>query len=484
LHNLSVKKQIQGIRDKEFSARELTQHYLDRIEKYNPKINAFITTHPDHSRNMANNIDLSLPADMAPLLGIPVAHKDIFCTKGIRTTCGSKMLSNFISPYDATIIQSINNAGAVSLGKTNMDEFAMGSSNETSFYGNCLNPWDVTKVPGGSSGGSAAAVAARLAPIATATDTGGSIRQPAAFCGVTGIKPTYGRISRYGMIAFASSLDQAGFIGRSAEDISYFLDAASVYDSKDSTSLNVAADNISKSIADLPKEIKIGIMEGQLVKHTDPRILEKIENAIKLFSSIGIKIIPVKLPYSTLAIPTYYVIAPAEASSNLSRFDGVRFGYRTSKSNTIDELYEKTRSEGFGSEVKRRILIGSYVLSAGFYDAYYVKAQKIRRLISNDYDEAFKEVDLILSPTTPSLPFSFGEKSQDPISMYQNDAYTIGANLAGLPGVSFPIGFIDQLPVGAQLVGKHLSEKLLLQVTHAFQKVSNYHDAAPIGFGG
>jgi aspartyl-tRNA(Asn)/glutamyl-tRNA(Gln) amidotransferase subunit A len=483
LHNLSIKQQIKGIREKKFSAGELTQYYLDRIEKYNPKINAFITTHRDRSMDMANNIDLSIPSNKAPLLGIPVAHKDIFCTKGVRTTCGSKMLSNFISPYDATIVQSINDAGAVSLGKTNMDEFAMGSSNETSFYGNCLNPWDLTKVPGGSSGGSAASVAARLTPIATASDTGGSIRQPASFCGVTGIKPTYGRISRYGMIAFASSLDQAGFIARSAEDISYFLDAASVHDPKDSTSLNVVAEHTAKSIEDLPKEIKIGIMENQLVKHTDPRILEKLDDAIRLFSSIGIKVIPVKLPYSKLAIPTYYVIAPAEASSNLSRFDGVRFGYRTSESNTIDELYEKTRSEGFGSEVKRRILIGAYVLSAGFYDAYYLKAQKIRRLIAHDYNEAFKEVDLILSPTAPNLPFSFGEKSQDPISMYQNDAYTIGANLAGLPGISFPIGFIDQLPVGAQLVGKHLSEKLLLQVTYAFQKLSNYHDLVPKGFG-
>jgi len=482
LHTLSIKKQIKGLRAKEFSASEITSHYLSRINEYNPKINAFITTHPDASLEIANGIEISKKSN--PLLGIPIAHKDIFCTQEVRTTCGSKMLENFISPYDATIVEKISQAGAISLGKTNMDEFAMGSSNETSFYGCCLNPWDLSKVPGGSSGGSAAAVAARLTPIATATDNGGSIRQPAAFCGVTGLKPTYGRISRYGMIAFASSLDQAGFIAPSAEDIAYFLDVASGYDPKDSTSLNEKVDITTEEITNLPKNITIGLAESELTEHTDPRILQKLEDAIKVFTSIGIKVTTVTLPHSKFAIPTYYVVAPAEASSNLSRFDGIRFGYQTNQPKNINELYEKTRSEGFGSEVKRRILIGTYVLSAGYYDAYYVKAQKIRRLIANDYKEAFDKVDLILSPTAPNLPFSIGEKSDDPISMYHNDSYTVGANLAGLPGISFPVGFVDSLPVGAQLIGNHLSEKLLLQVTHAFQNKSDHHLAIPKEFEG
>jgi aspartyl-tRNA(Asn)/glutamyl-tRNA(Gln) amidotransferase subunit A len=474
LHHLSIKELITSLSEKKLSYEELFSYYQERIQKFNPKLNAFISV---------NESFLDQDSIIATKLkGIPIAHKDIFCMKGHLTTCGSKMLANFKSPYDATIITRLASAGALTLGKTNMDEFAMGSSNETSFFGPCKNPWDLKLVPGGSSGGSASAVAARLAPIATATDTGGSIRQPAAFCGVTGLKPTYGLISRFGMIAFASSLDQAGFIAPSAQDIAIFYDIASGYDPKDSTSINDQVASTTKNLDQKPNALTIGIAKSSLDKHADPSILNAIKQAVNQFEKMGAKIIDIDLKNSHLNVPTYYIIAPAEASSNLSRFDGVRYGHRSEDSESLQSLYANTRSEGFGDEVKRRILIGSYVLSAGFYDAYYLKALRVRRLIANDYKEAFKKVDLILSPTTPNLPFAIGEKSNDPISMYHNDAYTIGANLAGLPAISFPIGFHNGLPIGGHFVAQHLREDLLLNAVNHFQKETDFHQQIPQEF--
>jgi aspartyl-tRNA(Asn)/glutamyl-tRNA(Gln) amidotransferase subunit A len=416
------------------------------------------------------------------LTGVPIAQKDIFCAEGWKTTCGSKMLDNFISPYDATVIRKFNEISAVNLGKTNMDEFAMGSSNETSYYGNVKNPWNIKNVPGGSSGGSAAAVAAMLAPAATATDTGGSIRQPASLCGLTGLKPTYGLVSRYGMIAFASSLDQAGPMCHSAEDCAAMLNVMSGHDSKDSTSIEREKENYLNGIKDPIKGLKIGIPKEFFSEGLDPDVEKIIEQGINEYKKLGAEIVDISLPNNHLSIPVYYVIAPAEASSNLSRYDGVRYGYRTKEYDDLMDMYCKTREEGFGDEVKRRIMIGTYVLSAGYYDAYYLKAQKIRRLISEDFSKAFKKCDVILGPSAPSVAFPIGDKKEDPLKMYMQDVYTISTNLAGLPGLSMPAGLINNLPVGMQLIGNYFSEAKLLNIANVFQMNTDWHLLSPKGF--
>jgi aspartyl-tRNA(Asn)/glutamyl-tRNA(Gln) amidotransferase subunit A len=413
---------------------------------------------------------------------MPIAHKDIFCTKDIKTSCGSKMLDNFIAPYDATIVTQLKNAGVVLLGKTNMDEFAMGSSNENSYYGPSKNPWDLTRVPGGSSGGSSAAVASGLAPAATGTDTGGSIRQPAALTGITGIKPTYGRCSRYGMIAFASSLDQGGIFAKSAEDCALLLNAMAGFDERDSTSVNHQVPDYTATLNDNLSGLRIGIPKEYFAEGLDPKIATTIETAIKEYEKLGAKIISVSLPNNNLSIPAYYIIAPAECSSNLARFDGVRYGYRCENPKNLEDLYKRSRGEGFGAEVKRRIMIGTYALSTGYYDAYYIKAQKIRRIIRDDSQQAFANVDVIMGPTTPTTAFKIGEKTADPISMYLSDIYTIAANLAGLPGISIPAGFADKLPVGLQIIGDYFAEAKLFNVAHQYQKVTNWHLEMPEGF--
>ncbi len=480
----SLKSLSQALATKEVSSVELTQLYLDRIERFNPQINAFITVDREKSLKMAAEADAQHAAGQAgPLTGIPVAQKDIFCAEGWLTTCGSKMLSNFVSPYDATVIDKLHRqAGMVSLGKTNMDEFAMGSSNESSFYGSVKNPWDLERVPGGSSGGSAAAVAARLAPVATGTDTGGSIRQPAALCNLTGLKPTYGVVSRYGMIAYASSLDQGGPMGVSAEDCGLLLNAMAGFDPKDSTSLDRPAEDYTRDL-DLPLAgVRIGLPKEFFGEGCDAKVMAAVQGAIDEYRKLGATLVEVSLPNSHLSVPSYYVIAPAEASSNLSRFDGVRYGYRAPEYGNLDDMYMKSRAQGFGSEVKRRILIGAYVLSHGYYDAYYLQAQRIRRLIANDFVEAFKSCDVILGPTSPSAAFKLGEKSSDPVQMYLSDIYTLAVNLAGLPGMSVPCGFADALPVGMQLIGNYFGEARLLNVAHRYQQVTDWHTRMPSGW--
>jgi aspartyl-tRNA(Asn)/glutamyl-tRNA(Gln) amidotransferase subunit A len=416
------------------------------------------------------------------LTGIPLVHKDIFCTAGVRTTCGSRMLDNFIAPYDATPVARMSAAGMVMLGKTNMDEFAMGSSNETSYFGPVRNPWDHERVPGGSSGGSVAAVAARYAPAATGTDTGGSIRQPAALTGLTGLKPTYGRVSRYGMIAFASSLDQAGTITRTAEDAALLLAAMAGYDPLDSTCVDRAVPDYTATLTNELKGRRIGVPREFFDDGLDPRVAKLVEDALTVYRKLGCEVIEVSLPNLGLSVPTYYVVAPAECSSNLSRFDGVRFGYRCENPRDLTDLYERSRGEGFGAEVKRRILTGTYVLSAGYYDAYYLKAQKTRQLIAADFTRAFAECDLIIGPTAPTAAFKLGEKTDDPVTMYLNDIYTIGANLAGLPAMSIPMGFVDGLPTGLQLIGNHFDEARMLNAAHRFQLETDYHEAVPKGY--
>lgn len=475
---------------KEISSVELTTEYLSRIKKYDGELNSFITVTEDYALEQAKQADAQLAngSNNSKLLGIPVAQKDIFCTKDIKTSCGSKMLDNFISPYDATVVQKFNQAGSVMIGKTNMDEFAMGSSNETSYYGAVKNPWNTNTVPGGSSGGSAACVAAGLVPAATATDTGGSIRQPAAFCGLTGLKPTYGRVSRFGMIAFASSLDQGGIITRTAEDAAIVMETMSGFDERDSTCLNQPVpqytqalnnnNNITKHISDL----KIGVPKEFFSSNLDSDMANVTHEALKTLEKLGAKLVEVSLPNSHLAIPVYYVVAPAECSSNLSRYDGVRYGYRCDAPLDLEDLYKRSRSEGFGNEVRRRIMIGTYVLSAGYYDAYYIKAQKLRHIISEDFKKAFKEVDVIAGPTTPNVAFNIGEKSGDPISMYLNDLYTSAVNLAGLPGISIPSGFVNSLPTGLQLIGNYLDEATLLYLSHQYQLNSDWHLQTPENF--
>ena len=484
----SVSALAQALASKEISSVELTQRYLDRIARHNPALNAFVTVDPEKSLAQAKRADERRAAGQAtPLTGIPLAQKDIFCTRGWLTTCGSKMLGNFVSPYDATVIEHFNAAGAVILGKTNMDEFAMGSSNETSHFGAVKNPWDTTRVPGGSSGGSAAAVAALLAPAATGTDTGGSIRQPAALCNLTGLKPTYGVVSRYGMIAFASSLDQGGPMARSAEDCALLLNAMAGFDERDSTSLDRAREDYGRELAAMPAGkslagLKIGLPKEFFGEGCAPEVMQLVAAAIAEYRKLGAETVDISLPNMKLSVPAYYVIAPAEASSNLSRFDGVRYGYRAQEYGDLDDMYAKTRAQGFGAEVKRRILIGTYVLSHGYYDAYYLQAQRIRRLIANDFIAAFKQCDVIMGPTSPSTAFRIGEKSSDPVQMYLSDIYTIAVNLAGLPGMSLPCGFANGLPAGLQLIGDYFSEARLLNVAHRYQQVTDWHQQRPVGF--
>ena len=483
--NSSLQQLSVALQSKKISSVELTQLYLARISDLNPEINAFITVNPDKSLAQALAADAMLAKGNAqPLTGIPIAQKDIFCAKEWRTTCGSKMLHNFISPYDAHVISQFNNAGAVNLGKTNMDEFAMGSSNETSFFGSVKNPWDVARVPGGSSGGTAAAVAARLCAAATGTDTGGSIRQPAALCGISGLKPTYGVVSRYGMIAFASSLDQAGPMARSAEDLALMLNTMAGFDERDSTSLQREKEDYSRDLNKPLAGLRIGLPEEFFAEGLSNDVAQAVEAAISEYKKLGANVVKISLPNSRLSIPVYYVLAPAEASSNLSRFDGVRYGYRASEYTDLADMYEKSRSQGFGAEVKRRIMIGTYVLSHGYYDAYYLQAQKIRRLIAQDFVEAFKQCDVIMGPTSPTTAFKLGEKGDDPVQMYLSDIYTIAVNLAGLPGMSIPAGFgANNMPVGLQIIGNYFAEAQMLNVAHQYQLVTDWHTQAPQHIG-
>ncbi|MCP8900202.1 Asp-tRNA(Asn)/Glu-tRNA(Gln) amidotransferase subunit GatA [Gilvimarinus xylanilyticus] len=476
MHTKTIAQLIEGLRSKEFSSVELTRHYLQRIKERDGTYNSYITVTEEAALAQAEAADQRLAAgDDNPLCGIPIAHKDIFCTTGIRTSCGSKMLDNFIAPYDATIVENYQKAGAVMLGKTNMDEFAMGSSNETSYYGPVKNPWNTNCVPGGSSGGSAAAVAALLAPAATASDTGGSIRQPAALCNLTGLKPTYGRVSRWGMIAFASSLDQAGTLTRTAEDSAIMLNAMASFDAKDSTCVDEPLEDYTAKLGDSLQGLTIGIPEEYFGEGLNPQTAERVQAAIKVYESLGATTKSISLPHTHLAVPAYYVIAPAECSANLSRFDGVRYGHRCDDPKDLADLYKRSRGEGFGDEVKRRILVGTYALSAGYYDAYYNKAQQVRRLIKQDFVDAFNQVDVVLGPTSPSPAFEFGAKSDDPVAMYLEDIYTIATNLAGLPGLSIPCGMVDNKPVGLQLIGNYFAESKLLNVAHQFQLATDFH---------
>ena len=481
--NASLNELSAALAQKKISSAELTQLFLDRTSRLNGALNAFITVDAEKSLAQARAADERIAkGDAKPLTGIPVAHKDIFVTKGWRTTCGSKMLSNFVSPYDAHVIERFNAAGAVILGKTNMDEFAMGSSSETSFYGPVKNPWGPAYVPGGSSGGSTAAIAARMAPAATGTDTGGSIRQPAALSGVSGLKPTYGLVSRYGMIAFASSLDQGGPIAKSAEDLALLLNVMAGFDERDSTSVERAVEDYRRELDRPLAGLRVGAPKEHFGDGLAAEVGKAIEAALAQLEKLGAKRVPVNLPSSGLSVPAYYVIAPAEASSNLSRFDGVRYGHRAKEYRDLADMYRRTRAEGFGAEVRRRILIGTYVLSHGYYDAYYLKAQKIRRLIADDFVEAFKRCDVVVGPTSPTVAFKIGAKAADPVQMYLNDIYTIPANLAGLPGMSIPCGFgRDDLPVGLHIVGNYFSEAKMLNVAHQYQKATDWHQREPAG---
>ena len=486
MHTQTLAQLSTSLHEGRTTSRELTEALLARIAEHDDELNCFVTTTPELALQQAEAADARIAAgDTTALTGIPIAHKDIFCTTGVRTSCGSRMLHEFVSPYDATVVANLAAAGAVMLGKTNMDEFAMGSSNETSFYGAVQNPWQHGLVPGGSSGGSAAAVAARLCPAATGTDTGGSIRQPAALTGVTGLKPTYGRVSRYGMIAFASSLDQAGPITRTAEDAALMLNAMAGFDERDSTSLNEAVPDYRADLAAPLDGLRIGVPKNFFDDGLDADNATAIKAALAQLESLGAKLVSIDLQNVHLSVPAYYVVAPAEASSNLSRFDGIRFGYRSENTTgDLREFYMRNRGEGFGAEVKRRILTGTYVLSAGYYDAYYLQAQKVRQLIAHDFSAAFDSVDVIAGPTTPTPAFPIGQKSDDPVQMYLNDIYTIGANLAGLPAMSIPCGFVSELPVGLQLIGPHLSESRLLNVAHQYQLATTWHESAPAAYVG
>ncbi len=507
IHDLSLKQMAQALRSKQFSSHELTEHYLRRIEKLDPKLNSFVTVTADRALAQADAADaLIRKGKIGPLTGIPIVQKDIFCTEGVRTACGSRMLESFVSPYDAHVVSRLHtDSGAVMLGKSNMDEFAMGSSNETSWYGPVKNPWDLQRVPGGSSGGSAAAVAAGLAPAATGTDTGGSIRQPAAITNLTGVKPTYGRVSRYGMIAFASSLDQGGVLARSAEDAAIVLQAMSGFDPRDSTSVDREVEDYSGQLNRSIKGMRIGLPREYFSDGLGDAVRESVMNAADELVRQGAELVDVSLPNAPLSVPTYYVVAPAEASSNLARYDGVRYGHRAQGARTLDELYTRSRGEGFGPEVQRRIMVGTYVLSHGYYDAYYLKAQKVRKLIYEDFRKAFQKCDLLLGPTTTEPAFKLGAKTDDPVSMYLNDIYTIAANLAGLPALSLPCGFVDvsadpddtskgramsageslgegALPVGMQLIGNFFDEARLFGVAHQYQQVMKWHERMPRGF--
>lgn len=483
MHNKTIAELSASLWAGEFSSEELTRSLLDRIERFDPQLNSFITVTPEQALNQARAADRRIRSGEAvPQTGIPIAQKDIFCTFGVRTSCGSKMLDNFIAPYDAKVVERCNTAGMVMLGKTNMDEFAMGSSNETSFYGPVKNPWDLNAVPGGSSGGSAAAIAAGLVPGGTGTDTGGSIRQPAALCGITGLKPTYGRVSRWGMIAFASSLDQGGPLARSAEDCALLLQVMAGFDERDSTSVDQPVPDYSLTLNDSLQGLRIGLPREYFSEGLDSGVARIIEGAIAEYRRLGAEVSEISLPNNHLAVPAYYVVAPAECSSNLARFDGVRYGYRCANPRNLLDLYIRTRGEGFGAEVKRRIMIGTYALSAGYYDAYYLKAQQVRRLISEDFRQAFDQVDVIMGPTSPTMAFDLGEKTDDPVTMYLSDIYTIAVNLAGLPGMSIPVGLIDNRPVGLQIIGNYFAEPRLLNVAHRYQQVTDWHRRIPAGF--
>ncbi|HHX35863.1 MAG TPA: Asp-tRNA(Asn)/Glu-tRNA(Gln) amidotransferase subunit GatA [Gammaproteobacteria bacterium] len=483
MHQLTLANISKALAAKQFSARELTTHLLERIEQLDPQLNSFITVSKDAALQQAEAADeLRSTGIVAPLLGVPLAHKDLFCTQGVRTSCASKMLDNFIAPYSASVVDKLDKAGCISLGKLNMDEFAMGSSGETSFYGPSKNPWDLQRVPGGSSSGSAVAVAARLVPASTGSDSGGSIRQPAAFNGLTGIKPTYGRISRWGMTAYASSFDQAGFLAHTAEDCAILLQATAGFDERDSTSAEQPVDDYAAALVQPLKGLRIGLPKEYFDSRLDARIGDVTNSAIEQLKKLGATCVDISLPSLPHAVPAYYVIASAEASTNLARFDGVRFGYRCDDPKDLEDLYLRSRNEAFGEEVKRRIMMGTYSLSTGYYDAYYLKAQKIRRLIKDDFVSAFKDVDLILGPTTPNLPWLLGSKVNDPVAAYLEDIYTVPANLAGIPGLSMPAGLVDGLPVGVQLLAPYFEEGRLLQVAHQFQQHTDWHTQAPAGF--
>jgi aspartyl-tRNA(Asn)/glutamyl-tRNA(Gln) amidotransferase subunit A len=483
MHNATIRSLATGLAARTYSSVELTRHFISRINGLNRRYNCFITLDPEASLKQAEAADRMRSAGKGqPLTGIPIAQKDIFCARGWLTTCGSKMLSSFTSPYDAHVVERLNAAGAVTLGKTNMDEFAMGSSSETSHYGPVRNPWDVDTVPGGSSGGSAAAVAARLAPGAIGTDTGGSIRQPAALSGICGLKPTYGVVSRYGMIAFASSLDQGGPLARSAEDLALLLNVMAGFDPRDSTSLDREREDYTRELGKPVKGLKIGLPKEFLAEGAAPGVVKAVEAAVAEFRKLGCETVEVSLPNMKLSVPVYYVLAPAEASSNLARYDGVRYGYRAPEYTDLLDLYKKTRAQGFGAEVRRRILIGTYVLSHGYYDAYYIQAQRVRRLIARDFAEVFKRCDVIMGPTSPTTAFRIGEKVGDPVQMYLNDIYTIPANLAGLPGLSVPCGLDGKgLPVGLQIIGNTFAEARMLGIAHQYQLATDWHTRTPPG---
>ncbi len=479
MHDKTLAELSAALAERSISSRELTELFLDRIES-SKQLNAFITVTRERALAEADAADRSIAAgETGPLAGIPIAHKDLFCTEGVRTSCGSRMLDKFISPYDATVVQRLQRAGCVSLGKTNMDEFAMGSSNENSWYGCVHNAWDNARVPGGSSGGSATAVAARLVAAATGTDTGGSIRQPASLSGITGLKPTYGRVSRYGIVAFASSLDQAGPMAKTAHDCALMLNEIAGFDERDSTSVDHPVEDYTAALENDLRGKTIGLPKQYFGEGLDSGVARAVESAIAEFKKLGAKLVEISLPNQNLAIPVYYVVAPAECSSNLSRFDGVRFGHRCENPRDLEDLYKRSRGEGFGREVKRRVMIGTYALSAGYYDAYYLKAQQIRHLISDDFKAAFESVDLVLGPTSPTVAFAIGANNDDPVAMYMNDIYTISVNLAGLPGISLPCGFSDKLPVGVQLIGKAFDESLLLNAAHKFQQQTDWHQQSP-----
>lgn len=481
-HQKTITELSAGLAAGEYSSVELTRHYLERIEKHKD-LNCYIAVDKEGALQQASQADALIAGGGAgALTGVPMAHKDIFMTEGLATTCGSRMLENFIAPYDATVVTKIKQAGMVTLGKANMDEFAMGSSNENSYFGSVLNPWNTAMVPGGSSGGSAAAVAAGLAPIATATDTGGSIRQPAALCGLTGMKPTYGRVSRWGMVAFASSLDQAGPMAQSAEDCALLLNAMSGFDDKDSTCMDRPVDDYSAALNDSLKGLRIGLPREYFSEDLDPAMRKVVDDALKVYEGLGAQLIEIDLPNTHLSIPVYYIVAPAECSSNLSRFDGVRYGHRCDEPKDLTDLYSRSRGEGFGAEVTRRIMIGTYALSSGYYDAYYLKAQQLRRLIKEDFEKAFEQVDVIMGPTSPDVAFPIGAKADNPVDMYLSDIYTISANLAGLPAMSIPVEHVNQLPAGLQLIGNYWSESRLLNIAHQFQQSTAWHSQKPAGF--
>ena len=479
--NYTLKQLSDALAAGQMSSRELTRDYLARIDALNPQLNAFITVDHDGALAAAAAADAARAAGLAgALTGVPFAHKDVFVTEGLLTTCGSKMLGNFVGPYDAHVVSQCRQAGLVMLGKTNMDEFAMGSSNENSAFGAVKNPWDVKAIPGGSSGGSAAAVAAGLVPAATGTDTGGSIRQPASHCGITGIKPTYGTVSRYGMVAYASSLDQGGPMARTAEDCALLLNVMAGFDARDSTCLDRAKEDYTRSLNNPVAGLTIGLPKEFFAAGLSADVARVIDAAVAQFKALGAKIVEVSLPKTELSIPAYYVIAPAEASSNLSRYDGARYGHRAAQYKDLTDMYERSRAEGFGAEVKRRILVGTYVLSHGYYDAYYIQAQKIRRLIAEDFQAAFQQCDFILGPVAPTAAFNLGEKSDDPVQMYLSDIYTLAVNLAGLPGMSLPAGFADNgRPVGVQLIGNYFSEAAMLGAAHQFQLATDWHARTP-----